>query len=265
MRCPGGPVTRSSPRSGGGVGSRHLLPRPGPRQAYLQQNVPGAERPRPAGDDPLAGRVLAIPVTRRSSEAVLAHDGGGASATSRRGPAHGNPLTPPGTRPGTRGPGRAGRPRVDGPEPPPGHRGAPEPDLAAVADPVSEVLEAAATARPAPPASPSRSAWSRRPISTPLVIAAPTTAHLPLALAAIGRGIAVLVEKPLAPTVDEALEIVAAARRSRRPGPGRPRRALQPRGPRAGPAPPRRAGSRPSSPSSAPGRARSRPGSGTSA
>ena len=31
-----------------------------------------------------------------------------------------------------------------------------------------------------------------------VVIAAPTTAHLPLALAAIGRGIAVLVEKPLA-------------------------------------------------------------------
>ncbi len=45
-----------------------------------------------------------------------------------------------------------------------------------------------------------------------VVIAAPTTAHLPLALAAIQRGIAVLVEKPLAPTVDEALQIVAASR-----------------------------------------------------
>lgn len=45
-----------------------------------------------------------------------------------------------------------------------------------------------------------------------VVIAAPTTAHLPLALAAIERGIAVLVEKPLAPTVDEALQIVAASR-----------------------------------------------------
>ena len=45
-----------------------------------------------------------------------------------------------------------------------------------------------------------------------LVIAAPTTAHLDLALAAIDRGIAILVEKPLAGTVDEALRIVTAAR-----------------------------------------------------
>jgi UDP-N-acetylglucosamine 3-dehydrogenase len=45
-----------------------------------------------------------------------------------------------------------------------------------------------------------------------LVIAAPTTAHLDLAIAAIERGIAILVEKPLAGTVDEALRIVVAAR-----------------------------------------------------
>jgi predicted dehydrogenase len=45
-----------------------------------------------------------------------------------------------------------------------------------------------------------------------VVIAAPTTAHVPLALAAIDRGIAVLVEKPLAATTDEAMEIVTAAR-----------------------------------------------------
>jgi len=45
-----------------------------------------------------------------------------------------------------------------------------------------------------------------------LVIAAPTTAHVPLALAAIERGIAVLVEKPLAATIDEAMRIVDAAR-----------------------------------------------------
>ncbi|MBA2720596.1 MAG: Gfo/Idh/MocA family oxidoreductase [Chloroflexi bacterium] len=45
-----------------------------------------------------------------------------------------------------------------------------------------------------------------------VVIAAPTTAHVPLALAAIERGIAVLVEKPLAATVDEAMRIVVAAR-----------------------------------------------------
>jgi len=44
-----------------------------------------------------------------------------------------------------------------------------------------------------------------------LVIAAPTTTHLPLTLAAIERGIAVLVEKPLAATPAEADLIVAAA------------------------------------------------------
>jgi predicted dehydrogenase len=45
-----------------------------------------------------------------------------------------------------------------------------------------------------------------------LVIAAPTTAHVELALAAIERGLPVLVEKPLAATNAEALEIVEAAR-----------------------------------------------------
>jgi predicted dehydrogenase len=45
-----------------------------------------------------------------------------------------------------------------------------------------------------------------------VVIAAPTTAHVPLALAAIERGLPVLVEKPLAATNAEALEIVAAAK-----------------------------------------------------
>src|SRR5439155_10375143 len=44
------------------------------------------------------------------------------------------------------------------------------------------------------------------------VIAAPTTAHLPLALAAIDRGTAILVEKPLTSTVPEGEQIVAAAR-----------------------------------------------------
>jgi predicted dehydrogenase len=47
-----------------------------------------------------------------------------------------------------------------------------------------------------------------------LVIAAPTTAHVPLALAAIERGVAVLVEKPLAATTGEAMRIVGAARQT---------------------------------------------------
>ena len=45
-----------------------------------------------------------------------------------------------------------------------------------------------------------------------LVIAAPTTAHLPLALAAIERGTPVLVEKPLAADVADGERIVAAGR-----------------------------------------------------
>jgi predicted dehydrogenase len=45
-----------------------------------------------------------------------------------------------------------------------------------------------------------------------LVIAAPTTAHVPLALGAIRRGIAILVEKPLAATIDEAMAILREAR-----------------------------------------------------
>ena len=44
-----------------------------------------------------------------------------------------------------------------------------------------------------------------------VIVAAPTTSHLPLTLAAIERGIAVLVEKPLAATPSEADQIVAAA------------------------------------------------------
>ena len=51
-----------------------------------------------------------------------------------------------------------------------------------------------------------------------LVIAAPTTAHVALALAAIERGIPILVEKPLAATPAEALGIVRTAK-----GLGRPR------------------------------------------
>jgi predicted dehydrogenase len=44
-----------------------------------------------------------------------------------------------------------------------------------------------------------------------VVIAAPPTLHAPLALEAIARGVHVLVEKPLAPTLEEAETMVAAA------------------------------------------------------
>ncbi|MEI8333138.1 MAG: Gfo/Idh/MocA family oxidoreductase [Chloroflexota bacterium] len=50
-----------------------------------------------------------------------------------------------------------------------------------------------------------------------IIIAAPTMAHEPIALAAIDRGIPILVEKPLAATVEEGLRIVGAGRAARVP------------------------------------------------
>jgi predicted dehydrogenase len=83
--------------------------------------------------------------------------------------------------------------------------------LVSVADPVEAAVESAVAACGAQ--------GFREPLAMveeaeldALVIAAPTTAHVALALAAIARGIPVLVEKPLAGTVDEALRIVEASR-----------------------------------------------------
>lgn len=83
--------------------------------------------------------------------------------------------------------------------------------LAAIADPVEQVLEAA-TATTGAQAFAEPAAMIAEAALDALVIAAPTTAHVPLALAAIERGVAVLVEKPLAATVDEAMQIVVAGR-----------------------------------------------------
>jgi UDP-N-acetylglucosamine 3-dehydrogenase len=83
--------------------------------------------------------------------------------------------------------------------------------LAAVADPVRATL-AGATAQTSAQGFAEPLAMIAEAELDAVVIAAPTTAHVPLALAAIERGIAVLVEKPLAATVDEAMRIVDAAR-----------------------------------------------------
>ncbi len=87
----------------------------------------------------------------------------------------------------------------------------PETVLAAVADPDSAALEAA-TAQTGATGYADPLAMIREADIEAVVIAAPTTAHVPLALAAIGRGLPVLVEKPLAATHAEALRIVAAGR-----------------------------------------------------
>jgi predicted dehydrogenase len=89
----------------------------------------------------------------------------------------------------------------------------PDVRLAAVADPVDAALSAAAGQVGAQGFDEPLAMIAEADLDA-VVIAAPTTAHVPLALAAIDRGIAVLVEKPLAATTDEAIRIVAAARAS---------------------------------------------------
>ena len=83
--------------------------------------------------------------------------------------------------------------------------------LAAVADPVVDVLAATIAGSGAQGFADPLAMIAEADLDG-VVIAAPTNAHLPLALAAIDRKVAVLVEKPLAGTVEEALEIVQAAR-----------------------------------------------------
>jgi len=82
--------------------------------------------------------------------------------------------------------------------------------LAAVADPDPDALAAATAATGAQGFAEPLALIAESDLDA-VVIAAPTTTHLPLALAAIERGIAVLVEKPLAATPSEADAIVAAA------------------------------------------------------
>ena len=89
--------------------------------------------------------------------------------------------------------------------------GRPDIRLVAVADPVDEALAGASAASGAQAFAEPLAMIAEAELDA-LVIAAPTTAHVPLALAAIERGVAILVEKPLAATVDEAIRIVAAAR-----------------------------------------------------
>ena len=90
----------------------------------------------------------------------------------------------------------------------------PDTELTAISDPVADSLEAARGQTPATPfADPIE--MIRTAQLDGLVIAAPTTGHATLALAAIEAGIPVLVEKPLAGTLEEAVTIVSAARTRR--------------------------------------------------
>jgi predicted dehydrogenase len=88
--------------------------------------------------------------------------------------------------------------------------------LVAVADPVADALDAAVASSGAQGFSEPLAMIAEADVDA-VVIAAPTTAHVSLALAAIERNIAVLVEKPLAATVEDGLRIVEAGRARRVP------------------------------------------------
>jgi UDP-N-acetylglucosamine 3-dehydrogenase len=88
--------------------------------------------------------------------------------------------------------------------------GMPGARLVAVADPDAQALAAATASTGAQGFAEPLAMLAEADIDA-VVIAAPTTTHLPLALAAIERRIAVLIEKPLAANPEEAERIVAAA------------------------------------------------------
>jgi len=84
--------------------------------------------------------------------------------------------------------------------------------LAAIADPDPAALEAAVAQTGAKGFDDPLAMIAGAEIDG-VVIAAPTTFHVALALAAIERGLSVLVEKPLAANVEDGLAIVNAARK----------------------------------------------------
>ena len=88
----------------------------------------------------------------------------------------------------------------------------PETSLVAIADPDPVALGAAVAQTGATGFADALEMFEKADLDG-VVIAAPTTAHLALALAAIERGLCLLVEKPLAATVDDGLAIISAARR----------------------------------------------------
>ena len=88
-------------------------------------------------------------------------------------------------------------------------------DLVAVADPDSGAVRQAAAGRTARGYASVEEMLASESIDL-LSIVAPTSLHLPIALAALGAGVNVLVEKPIASTRAEAEEMMAAATRAGR-------------------------------------------------
>jgi UDP-N-acetylglucosamine 3-dehydrogenase len=88
----------------------------------------------------------------------------------------------------------------------------PDTTVAAVADPAPEALAAAVEQTGAQGFADPLEMIAGADLDG-IVVASPTTNHPALAIAAVERGLPVLVEKPLAATVEDAIAIVAAARR----------------------------------------------------
>ncbi len=82
--------------------------------------------------------------------------------------------------------------------------------LVAISDPLPEVLEAAAGTTDAKGYLEPQEMLAFAELDA-VVIASPTTSHLVLGLAAVGRGVAMLIEKPLAATPDHAGHLVKAS------------------------------------------------------
>lgn len=88
-------------------------------------------------------------------------------------------------------------------------------DLVAVADPDPEAVRRAAHGRAARGYASAEEMLASEPIDL-LSIVAPTSLHLPIALAALAAGSHVLVEKPIAATREEAEQMMSAAARAGR-------------------------------------------------
>jgi predicted dehydrogenase len=97
-------------------------------------------------------------------------------------------------------------------------RDAPNADLAAVVDPLSEARDWAASALGLDSGRifASLDAALAAVDCDALLVATPPETHHAVATAALERGCHVLVEKPLATTIDDALDLIATAERSRR-------------------------------------------------
>jgi len=83
-------------------------------------------------------------------------------------------------------------------------------ELVAISDPLHEVLESATATTQAKGYLDPQEMLASADLDA-IVIASPTTTHLALGLAAVGRGVAALIEKPLAATPEEADELVRAS------------------------------------------------------